>query len=427
MKIEIGDPILVYAPTMTEAVSKWGVYAIPRMWREPSGELVVRFNGEEDSADTENMQRVPNLYFVSYDNGESWSKSERGDEWYDISALTGIDPPYKKLSNGDTVYLKYGKDLPPIKNIAYTGEFVSPCGDAVLHTYKWGDIPKECRKIYFGRKTEDGKDELFLSDLDFPERELQIVAKAWDSHGFVPTDEYVQPCIFRLPYFSAICETKEKELVGLCVGQNPNVHDKSYTEVYLVASSDGGKIWRKRAVVAGGVSDLPYGYGGDGGEVSLAVDKDGVLYAVMRMDMSSNPDTDPHVYDTMFCRSFDSGYTWSKPTSVSDSSVTPHIVSLGDALVLIYGRPGVHIKYSFDKGDRWSEPYSIIGKTLEEERRLGRSDFESKYLKSYSYSNTFWERISDNEIIMLYNDLRYPDENGIETKAAFVRKIKFVD
>ena len=33
MKIEMSDPILVYAPEMTEAVSRWGVYAIPRMWR----------------------------------------------------------------------------------------------------------------------------------------------------------------------------------------------------------------------------------------------------------------------------------------------------------------------------------------------------------------------------------------------------------
>ena len=28
---------------------------------------------------------------------------------------------------------------------------------------------------------------------------------------------------------------------------------------------------------------------------------------------------------------------------------------------------------------------------------------------------------------MLYNDLRYPDKNGVPTKAAFVRKIKVAD
>ena len=69
MSIKISEPRLVYAPQMNEAISKWGVYAIPRMWREPSGELVVRFNGEEDSSDVKNMQRAPNLYFSSSDNG----------------------------------------------------------------------------------------------------------------------------------------------------------------------------------------------------------------------------------------------------------------------------------------------------------------------------------------------------------------------
>ena len=53
-----------------------------------------------------------------------------------------------------------------------------------------------------------------------------------------------------------------------------------------------------------------------------------------------------------------------------------------------------------------------------------RRDSDSKYWHPYSYANTFWERISDNEIILLYNDLRYPDINGVPTKAAFVRKIK---
>ena len=69
MKIKLSDPILVYAPKVTEENSRWGVYAIPRMWREPNGDLVIRFNGEADSADTENMFCAPNLYFVSKDNG----------------------------------------------------------------------------------------------------------------------------------------------------------------------------------------------------------------------------------------------------------------------------------------------------------------------------------------------------------------------
>ena len=63
---------------MNDAVSRWGVYAIPRLWRERGGELVVRFNGEADSADVENMLAAPNLYFISTDEGESWQYDADG-------------------------------------------------------------------------------------------------------------------------------------------------------------------------------------------------------------------------------------------------------------------------------------------------------------------------------------------------------------
>ena len=42
------------------------------MWREKNGELIVRFNGEADTAFVDNMQAAPNLYFVSYDNGTTF-------------------------------------------------------------------------------------------------------------------------------------------------------------------------------------------------------------------------------------------------------------------------------------------------------------------------------------------------------------------
>ena len=182
----------------------------------------------------------------------------------------------------------------------------------------------------------------------------------------------------------------------------------------------------KRATVASGITEVPYGYGGDGGEVSLAVAEDDAMYCVMRMDMSIHPDTDDtKCWGCRFCASFDKGHTWTEPKEIADSSVTPHIVSLkNDVLLVIYGRPGVHFRISTDKGNTWSDSYRIIGKTLTEERKNGRNDFDSKYGDSCSYSNTFVEKISEDSVVVCYNDLRYPDQNGVNTKAAFVRKIK---
>ena len=50
VEVKINDEVLIYSPPINEYTRKWGVYAIPRMWMEPTGELIVRFNGEEDSA-----------------------------------------------------------------------------------------------------------------------------------------------------------------------------------------------------------------------------------------------------------------------------------------------------------------------------------------------------------------------------------------
>jgi hypothetical protein len=84
VKIILGEEKLVYSPPVNEATKKWGVYAIPRLWRHISGRLVIRFNGEIDCGDTDNMQAAPNLFFTSLDNGESWEYEPDGEEKYPI-------------------------------------------------------------------------------------------------------------------------------------------------------------------------------------------------------------------------------------------------------------------------------------------------------------------------------------------------------
>ena len=229
MQLTMSAPVLVHAPTVTDAVREWGVYAIPRLWRAPGGELVVRLNGERDDADRERMQRAPNLYFTSRDEGVSWQYAPQGERLYDVSVLTGIDPPYTTLASGDTVYLRGGRDLPPLSPIPYHAQFLSPCRDAVVRTYRWGDIAPECRALFFGRIAPDGTHTQRPVHLDFEERLLHVVAEANVGGELVKVDEYVHPFIFRLPYFSAIRETRQGELVALSCGQCPDVTDRSYT------------------------------------------------------------------------------------------------------------------------------------------------------------------------------------------------------
>lgn len=435
MEIKISEPILVYAPTMDENVAKWGVYAIPRMWRAENGELVIRFNGEADNSDTSSLFVLKNLYFVSRDNGDTWQLEPNGEKLYDISVLTGIDPPYFFLKNGEKIFFKYEKECEPIKNVPFKKDFMHPCGEAMVHSYAYGDIPSECKGIKFGKIDTSGNISLTDINFDFPEREVLVNYKANTdtsfsedtdrANEFVDVEEYIQPFIFKSPYMSSLKQLSDGTLVALSTGQNPNAYDRFCSEIYLVASEDNGKTWKKRATVTSDSEKMPFGFGGDGGEVSLAVAEDDSMYCVMRMDMSINPEIDDtKCWGCRFCASFDKGKTWTKPKEIADSSVTPHIVSLkNDVLLVVYGRPGVHFKVSFDKGESWSDSYSIIGKTLTEERESGRSDLDSKYADSCSYSNVFVEKIAEDSVIVCYNNQFYPDKNGVNTKAAFVRKI----
>ena len=429
IQVSISDPILVHAPKMNDAIAKWGVYAIPRLWRNREGELIVRLNGEMDTADEENMQQAPNLYFVSRDDGDTWELVENGEERYDITVITGINPPYITRRNGDRLAVKYKKNLSPIRTENYISEYIMPNHAEKIQIYRYGEIPAECKGFCLEvTKAGTNATKEFDIDFDFPEREVLIVSHgmAVDGSGkYVPVEKYMHPYIFKSNYFSGLTELLDGTLAALCYGQNPAVSDRCCQEVYLVVSQDDGITWRKRGTVASGIDEVPYGYGGDSGEISLTMASNGDLLCVMRMDMSVNPNEAQPICDAMYCISKDGGYTWSKPVSVADSSVTPHMVGLADGIVVcIYGRPGVHMKYSADNGETWSKSYPIIGKTLEEERAAGRSDADSKYFDTVSYSNTFVEKIDENTVLVLYTDVKYCDGSGRLTKASLVKKIR---
>lgn len=435
-RVTVKKNVLVYSPPVNDATKKWGVYAIPRLWRERTGELVIRFNGEKDTADIEDMQQAPNLYFTSYDEGDTWTEYKNGAEIYDISILTGIGSPYYTLRDGTVLALRTKSDCKPIENIKYLKEFIFPNGEAILHSYRYRDIPDECKGIEL-LKYKKGSDvpEIFDVFMDFPDREILVNYKAYCDNEFVNEEgnpdhyrrvsEYVQPYIFKNPYLCDITELDDGTLVALSWGQNPKVTDRYCPEVYLLESIDGGVTWKKRGVVATDTDTLPYGYGGDAGEISLTLCENGDLLCAMRMDVSIDPDIAKPICDVMVAASHDGGYTWDTPKALASGSVTPHIVALkGGIVFLVYGRPGVHYIYSEDNGKTWSKPQSIIGRTLEEERAIGRSDADSKYFDTCSYSNTFVEKTSENSVILIYNNLKYDDGDGLNHKAAFVTEIE---
>lgn len=424
MKVILGKEILVYSVPVNESTQKWGVYSIPRLWRDISGKLIVRFNGEMDCGDTDHQKILPNLHFVSQDQGITWMQESDGDSRYPCDILNGIGTPYTSVE-GYTLAFREQSGRKPIHDAPHQKEFLMPNGEAIVYSYRYGDIPEDCKGMEQLRYTPDGKTEVLPVVIDFPEREILINTRGEMGGEYAAVEQRVKQNIFKNTYFSSVTPLPDGTLIAVSCGQNPAVHNRYCGAAYLLESSDLGRSWKKRSTIAESV-DLPYGYTGDGHEVSLALTESGVLICAMRMDMSINPDLASPICDTMIAISRDYGYSWEMPFSIADSSVTPQAIAFANGITaVVYGRPGVHFKYSDDDGKTWSRPVSIIGKTLEEYRKAGISDGESKYFDTPSYSNVFVEKLSGDTMLVLYNNAKYDEGDGVPHKAAFVRTVTF--
>lgn len=425
VKVIQSKEVLVYSAPVNESTKKWGVYAIPRLWRDITGKLVVRLNGEIDCGAADNMQAAENLYFESEDEGNTWRFVRDGEQKYDINILNGIGPAYTQVGEY-TIAFREKKGVAPIKNIQAQKQFMMPNEAELVKAYKYGDLSGESKGFELLRY-RDGQEEpeILPVEIDFPEREVLVITSGRDGNAYYDVEERLKQMIWKQPYFSSVTVLADGKLGAITCGQNPDVTDHYCGIAYLIVSEDGGVTWKKRSTVAES-TDLPYGYTGDGHENSLTKTPEGVLLCAMRMDMSINPNVATPICDTMVAISHDNGYTWSEPTAVADSSVTPQVVSLENGItVLIYGRPGVHLKYSKDNGKTWSSSYSIIGETLEECRKKGIKDADSKYFDMISYSNSFVEVLDSNSILVLYNHMKYDEGDGVLHKATFVKKITF--
>lgn len=417
MSVTISEKTVLFSAPNDEKASGWGVYCLPRLWRLPDRRLIIRINGEID--DTASFAACcPDVYFVSSDEGEHWSLFENGAS-VDRGVLGNVGSPYVFLKNGDVLCLR-GKDdrigIPPEKVIRRYP--VVGNDSAFLAVVRQGDLsPDEfgCERILY----RDGK-EILREDavLDLPERHLELIDGAAEERG----DLFARRDLYYTPYITSICELPDGDLVGLCCGQEPTA-DHHCGVVSCVASTDGGRRWTERALITANAARYPFGLIAES-ECSLAVSADGTLYCVTRNDMSCDHTVFGGKSDLMLFCSRDGGRSWSDERALADSSVTPRVHCFGKNTVAVtYGRPGVHMIVSYDKGKTFTEHHTIIGKTLEEELAAGKTYLDAKYFDTSSYANSFTERLSEDTFLIVYNDLHEKDADGRDHKATLLRKI----
>lgn len=418
--VSVGAPTLVYAAPVNEATKAWGVYSIPKLWRLPSGELVVRFNGIKDVPGSPRL--CPDLYFFSSDEGNTWSgPTDRGN--IEISILGGVDFPYLKLKNGQTLAILPSSDPCPVKGMAPVHTFPIPNSPKDSYdTYRQGDLTREMFSMERVLYARDGTQiDRKPAKLLFDEREIMLI-------GMVNGEKIESPLSYHnccgSPWISSLCEAEGGTLFGLVTGHNPAVAGQYSGEAYLVASEDGGLTWKCRANITKNSGRYPFGLCGDGQEASLALGPDGTLYCVTRTNMSIGYEMPGVTMETMLFISHDGGFTWEDERPIADSSVTPHVIALKNgALAVIYGRPGVHMIVSEDGGRTFSTPYSLIGTIRAEEKAAGKS-FSEMDRFDVSYSNSFYTMLDEESFLVLYSDMSCDPGDGLCHKAGVVRKIR---
>ena len=426
MNVILHEPVPVYVAPVNPATQRWGVCAIPWMWRHPDGRLMIMINGNQDTHSPDHRQDVPNLFFASKDNGNTWEPLEQPSSYF--PEFTGSEPPYVRLKNGSWINFRLNKNRCPMTDLPPVRKVPSANLEHLCYIYRFGDVPDACIAAEVAVYTPDGvPDRVEPGSIDFPDFALSLIGAAKYTDGKNVMVEEYRPIeeLFAPQYHSiqGILELSDGTLAGIMFGQCHSVFDRAYGVIYLVVSEDGGKRWKLRSEIGPYDPELDFGYTY---ENSLAIAPNGDLLVVMRTEHCVPKEVE-RMTGVMFARSSDLGHTWTKPTAITDSSVTPHLVTLKNGvLVLVYGRPGVHIRYSTDSGFTWSEPISIIGKTLGEHLAAGDDYMDCKYWNMDTYANTFLYAISNDTVLLLYNDMKYQTGDGLNHKAALVRKITFL-
>lgn len=414
----------IFVAPINEISEHWGVYAIPWMWRTPNGKIYVCVNGTPDNADLEYGFHKNDVLLVSEDGGESFREADKAS--VKLPSFTGVEPPYYRLSDGRFITVDFCTDNEPITDFVPRKTFPSVNGEFLFYTLRLGDIPPASRKVMLEEHMPDGTVKHSPLLIDFPSLELPLfgAAKVTDGKATL-VDEYIpmKSVTFRSYHtIHALCELPSGTILACASGQAASVNDRVYDMVYLLASEDGGHTFRYRADITSPTDAPKFGYSY---ENSLTVAPNGDLLVVMRTEHCAVPEIEPTT-DAMLSRSSDNGHTWSTPVPIADGCVTPHLVTLKNGvIVLIYGRPGIHMKYSTDSGKSWSEPITLIGKTLSEHRARGDDYMDCKFWNMDTYANTFIEVLSEDTFLICYTDMKYQTGDGLNHRATLVRKITF--
>jgi len=381
LKVRMAEPVVVAVASRPE---KWGFFQFPKLVRWEDGTLAAGWHLAADSIVSYGSETSGSA--VSRDGGKTWTSSggERG--------VTGL-----LLPNGDRIRVLTPKAIKTteLRLPEPAGEAGDTYSKAKQTLYRLSELPPEVQGVCLSRiangQTKAVPERAVLDDPQALRYSLQgLFPIVWWGDLRVARDGSVVAGIYP----------------GFLLREDDTVDPKC--GVFFYHSIDAGRSWtiQGRIPYQPDLAADPRGAERMGfTEPAFEVLADGTFYCVART-------TDGIGNGPMYAsRSRDMGRTWSRPEVIAPSGVLPHLLRLGNGvLVLSSGRPGVQLRFCADgRGERWTGPVELLPYAHEKDQ------------VSCGYTSLL--ATGPDRFLIIYSDFKHPTPGGELRKAIKVREV----
>lgn len=377
--VRISEPVMISQAVKEEP---WGFFQFPSLGKADDGTLVVSWKMAEDSYISYGKEGTHATPMMSKNEGNTWQPLDKNYRLH--TKEYNLD-----LRNGDYLQIT----TPRAKAIKEYGKFPKPVYEDKRDAFfRVDSLPEDLQGVYLWYRQKDGKDTIIHAKLYDP----QLLRQSENG------------------YMSVVWWGDMKELPndGLVAGVYPAVYMNifgmpTHSGVSFYQSEDKGLSWKiigKIPFLFDGITDQLGVIRYD--EPAFEVLNDGSFICVMRTG-SCSP-----MYQS---KSNDKGHTWTKPEPIAPNGVLPRLLLLKNGvLVLVSGRPGIQIRFSFDgTGEIWSAPIELVPFMNE----------DGSYTRDVSCGYASLIEAGDDSFYIVYSDFTKTNSEGDVRKSIWFRKV----
>ena len=434
MEITLGEEKIVAIGPRYED-SYWGQWQFPKLMEGKDGQIVMTFHNGDDVWEE---LGTADVWATSDDRGESWNIVK------DHSTIVkGV-----QLPNGDFLRhdgrVSVALDLDKLQAPMQTGNYTIPSDD--LHAKSndinklplprghFHDIWKQRWSIYHMDELPDG---LFDHLKEWPMlrtpagetvEQAEWASLDWENRGLLmmfPTSRNV--AIPAMPQFIGKLKVGPDGKLWAATynkGLNPNNGAYSpYSSTFVLCSEDDGHSWKMQGYLPYIPDNDEYEYAfmvGGWDEPDLAFAPDGSMIMILRVTDVFHGDKE--WAPSYITRSTDNGKTWSKPVRFDDIGVMPRTCQMGDAILAIYGRPGIYVRGTTDPaGMTWDAPVEVM--TNKDRSGLMNEPPVRPNFHQWAGSccNCDIHALDDTHALIVYSDFYHLCEDGVRRKSIKTR------